>query len=101
MELCTKNQSPLYEEIHEENNTSTLALPPCDRRRTNVYVPNTAFATSSGGAEGDGKCDISRDEVSGVTRRNAGQNEEVTALEGVTVGAKGSDEKQYEAVLSN
>ena len=78
IELSTKDQSPLYEQIHEEDDTSTMALLPRDYQRnthTNVYVPIPALAQSSGG---DGKYDFSRDEVSGVAGSNAGQNENVT-----------------------
>ena len=81
IELSTKDQSPLYEQIREEDSTSTMAPPPYDYQRnthTNVYVPIPALAQSSGGAEGNGKYDFSRDEVSGVAGSNAGQNENVT-----------------------
>ena len=80
IELSTKDQSPLYEQIHEEDDTSTKALLPRDYQRnthTNVYVPIPALnlPQSSGG---DGKYDTSRDELSGVAGRSAGQNENVT-----------------------
>ena len=114
MELSAKNQSPLYEQIHEYEAVAHIKpakaqqpLPPQPSGNYQLttcpaYVPNTAAtAQSSGGAEGDGEYAIPRDEVSGVVGRNAEQYENMMTAgdgDGVTVGAKESGEGQYEAV---
>ena len=106
-----KNQLPLYEQIHEfEAVTHTHSapatkqpLPPQpsgDYQLTTcpAYVSNTA---PSGGAEVDGECALSGDEVSGVAEveGNEEQYEEITGDE-VTF-AKGDDKEQYEAVSTD
>ena len=121
MELSTKNQSPLYEDIHEyeavpdtqaKTQQSLPPQPSGDYQFTTcpAYAPNTITAQSSGGAEGDGEYAIPRDEVtprdevSGVRRRNEGQHEEMTTGDGATgdevSGAAKRDAEQYEDVTT-
>ena len=109
-----KNQLPLYEQIHEFEAVAHTHSAPATKQQPlppqpsgdyqlstcPAYVSNTA--TSSGGAEVDGECALSGDEVSGVAEveGNEEQYEEITGDEvtfaktrNEVISAKGNDEE--------